>query len=510
LSGTSTSTVLKVSNSLVAALEPYLHADEWESRTQTNIIAGSGNGIPVEYQVNPSLLSVYIAGDSIDFGVGIKTPSSTDIYPLNYDGMDLYHYSRLAMEAVDPNVRSESYFTSKSPSQTSNDVIFYGDKMMINKVAVGGASYANTVGTSDQTDFIHRFDLKFNQLYRTMNINSDTAILIGFGTNDAAYDTSLTAAQLFERESYWVDRFKDYHPSVKVIMATDIKRTTDTTLNARIDALNILRRANYLSIGADYLADFEATHSDFNCLSGTISTGINGLYADNDLVHPSKLGHYYMKNALIPIFQDLLGTQPNTLKRLILTNDIVLEHASIGAVVGTIYNKQTGSTLSLTNDASGKFALSGNNIVVNADIEFTDAESYNITVRETLTGHVNSPRDTTIKVLIGDKAPVFKVGNPITKIAVAAETPLITGATLSGNTYNASVGASLTASTGTWYNTVTSYAYQWKKNGTNISGATTNSYTVVGGDSGATLICAVTATNSDGSNTNNSRNIVIA
>lgn len=43
------------------------------------------------------------------------------------------------------------------------------------------------------------------------------------------------------------------------------------------------------------------------------------------------------------------------------------------------------------------------------------------------------------------------------------------------------------------------FTFQWKKNGTNISGATTDAYTPVTGDVGATITVAVTATNSTGS-----------
>jgi hypothetical protein len=42
------------------------------------------------------------------------------------------------------------------------------------------------------------------------------------------------------------------------------------------------------------------------------------------------------------------------------------------------------------------------------------------------------------------------------------------------------------------------YAYQWLKNGAEISGAISANYTIVAGDEGANLSCRVTATNSNG------------
>jgi len=66
-------------------------------------------------------------------------------------------------------------------------------------------------------------------------------------------------------------------------------------------------------------------------------------------------------------------------------------------------------------------------------------------------------------------------------------------------------GQVLTSSTGTWYGNATiTYAYQWKRSGTNLSGATASTYTLVSGDAGLPITCTVTATNSYGSATSTS------
>jgi len=65
-------------------------------------------------------------------------------------------------------------------------------------------------------------------------------------------------------------------------------------------------------------------------------------------------------------------------------------------------------------------------------------------------------------------------------------------------------GETLTASNGTWSNTPTSYAYQWRRCASDgracgdITGATKQTYAVVAADIGRTLRIVVTASNADG------------
>jgi hypothetical protein len=61
-------------------------------------------------------------------------------------------------------------------------------------------------------------------------------------------------------------------------------------------------------------------------------------------------------------------------------------------------------------------------------------------------------------------------------------------------------GETLTSTTGTWTGTGTiSYAYQWKRNGADISGATSSTYVLVAADDNAFITCNVTATDDTGS-----------
>jgi hypothetical protein len=69
---------------------------------------------------------------------------------------------------------------------------------------------------------------------------------------------------------------------------------------------------------------------------------------------------------------------------------------------------------------------------------------------------------------------------------------------ISGNTQ---VGQTLTTTDGTWSNTPTSYAYQWKRDGASIGGATANTRVLAELDAGADITCEVTASNAAGAGT---------
>jgi hypothetical protein len=93
-----------------------------------------------------------------------------------------------------------------------------------------------------------------------------------------------------------------------------------------------------------------------------------------------------------------------------------------------------------------------------------------------------------------------------------AGSPAVTAVpTVTGNTI---VGDALTATSGSWSNSPTSYAYQWQDcigtSCSNIAGATSSSYTIQSSDVGHSLAVVVTATNSSGSNHASSYNTAAA
>jgi hypothetical protein len=90
-----------------------------------------------------------------------------------------------------------------------------------------------------------------------------------------------------------------------------------------------------------------------------------------------------------------------TLSALSLSASTISESAASGTVVGSIQNKTAGSTLSLPVDAGGRFAINGSNQLVVGLVALSSASSpYSITIRESLTGATNTPRDTTFQITV--------------------------------------------------------------------------------------------------------------
>jgi hypothetical protein len=78
----------------------------------------------------------------------------------------------------------------------------------------------------------------------------------------------------------------------------------------------------------------------------------------------------------------------------------------------------------------------------------------------------------------------------------AAPPSLTTAGTVTGTP---NVGNTLTCNQGTWANSPTGFAFQWLRNGVEISGATNNTYVLVAADRDKSIQCRVTATNAGGS-----------
>lgn len=96
---------------------------------------------------------------------------------------------------------------------------------------------------------------------------------------------------------------------------------------------------------------------------------------------------------------------------------------------------------------------------------------------------------------------VAEGGPPLPVAPVNIEAPVVSG--------DVTVGATLSTSVGGWEgDPPITYTYQWLANGSNISGATSSTYTTVE-EGGTSISCRVTATNSAGSSSAVSNAVVL-
>ncbi len=167
---------------------------------------------------------------------------------------------------------------------------------------------------------------------------------------------------------------------------------------------------------------------------------------------------------------------------LTLSTDSLAEGAAPGSFIGTLQNRTPGSTLTLFDNAGGRIALSGANLIAGlVATDFEAAATHEVVVRETLAGAVNSPRDT---VLVIGVVNVDERPQPVFA-------PIISG--------SPAVGQTLAATTGNWTGQAPIvHAYQWRRDGAAIAGAMSSVHVLTPPDIGAMLTCLVTASNADG------------
>ena len=112
---------------------------------------------------------------------------------------------------------------------------------------------------------------------------------------------------------------------------------------------------------------------------------------------------------------------------------------------------------------------------------------------------VSADAGAAISVVVTATNVVSSVNSTSSDTSAINQSPVNTVApSVSGST---TLGSSLSTTNGTWtgYPASFTYAYQWRRAGSNISGATSSTYTTVSADIGNAVTCFVTATNSAGS-----------
>lgn len=132
---------------------------------------------------------------------------------------------------------------------------------------------------------------------------------------------------------------------------------------------------------------------------------------------------------------------PASLAALTLSPATLAENSAAGTPVGALAGTTSGSTLALVGDAGGRFALSGTSVLAGlVATDYEAASSHSITVRETLAGASNSPRDTVLTIAVTN---VFEAPS-LANLSFSA-TSLTRGTPASGSITGASAGSTISA-----------------------------------------------------------------
>lgn len=263
---------IRVTDLFYSAMSAYLSAAELAT-VQSTAPAGwaksSNFGI---LQPNPDKITLVVRGDSISDGIATTSGNTRDTWYAQAIG--LIAGETLVWEDTNNNEgRSKSY--------------------QIINMSLGSSSWANTVGqplpddTNKATVYPRREDLAFNQRTETLPLHGPRMKFCYFlGTNDLAYDNSLSAADVWTRALTGINAFRAEFPATPLALWTIIKRTESTTLNSRIATYNNLVRANSVALGYTVF-DIEAKVPQMNITFG--DTTNRTYYADD--VHPSTVGN---------------------------------------------------------------------------------------------------------------------------------------------------------------------------------------------------------------------------
>lgn len=158
-----------------------------------------------------------------------------------------------------------------------------------------------------------------------------------------------------------------------------------------------------------------------------------------------------------------------TLSALTLAAASIIENSAGGTVVGGVLGKTSGSTLTLVDSAGSRFALSGTNIVAGSvATDYEVATSHSITVRETLAGYANSPRDTVLTITVTN---AFEQPN-LAALSLSS-TSFTVGTAASGAITGATAGSTITASGLPTGLTINGAARTWAYDGTGSAGTST-------------------------------------
>lgn len=266
---------LRVSDDLYNSISPHLTASELSSVVS---IAPSGfsttSNIPT-FQPKSRKKTLIVIGDSLSAGVAAAGALQDAV-------------SKQALDLIQT--------TKASPNEPA-DRGWENDTWALCNTALGSSSWGNTNTSGGIAAYPQRFDLAYNQRYRTLALNGDSDVYIHLwlGTNDISYDPLLDGAGAWARAVVSINQIKAEFPSVPIILGTSIRRSESVTLNGRLQDYNNEMIANYQTAGADHLVRYDQSNAVFDLNTGD-STNLS--YYAGDETHLTAMGYGACATAL--------------------------------------------------------------------------------------------------------------------------------------------------------------------------------------------------------------------
>lgn len=274
---------LKVSDNLYPAISALFAAHPSDFTTEAASVVSaapvgfSNRSLQNPFAPDPNKITIIFEGDSITDGLGTTAGDTRDTF--------IGQAFALMGEVIT--------YTDTEYKQG------YSEKYAIGNIAIGASSWDNLNALGGQAGYPHRQALKYNQRIKTMPLNNrKTIFFYWLGTNDLAYDSGVIGADVYARAVRQIAQLRADFPHLVIIVCTVIKRNGDADFGL---GYNTLLRANYQSIGANVLCDFDATVGDWDDLIYT-----------TDGTHPNNAGHALMAPTFRAALEQAEALLPST------------------------------------------------------------------------------------------------------------------------------------------------------------------------------------------------------
>lgn len=229
---------------------------------------------------HPTKINVWGRGDSISDNTSAGSKDD--------------NYMTVGINLID----GESLSTGDTRPKESDNYYLYN-------FSLGSSSWANTVGVSD--DYPQREDLAFNQRVATIPFDFADRVIFHYalGSNDLAYDATLTGEQCWTRAETRIDALRARFPNIIIMAGTIIRRANSdvNTVDSFHHKANIYNDLLRASDKVDVVCDIEANVAPMNFvtgISGGTANSVEGTaeYYYNagagDTIHPGVEGHAVM------------------------------------------------------------------------------------------------------------------------------------------------------------------------------------------------------------------------